>query len=337
MLPKNKATARRRFTEFEKKYERGDYDPWSSEPVEMRLSLSEAVDRFLDSRSHLRPKTIKAYTSAMRTLKGAFPPAIGLRDLDEATLRRVIHDDSVKAATRHYRYRHINAFLNWAVKGGFLESNPLDQIETPKNGKRVPEDLTRRQVEKLLTAIDWDYDQKRALKQVEEGDILWLKDVILIAVNTGMRIGEIVNLRWNDIDFDTRFITVRNREDGFQTKSGHERSIPLAGEAREVLQRLSAARTDELDGPVLTGKRGRRLNPEYVSRRFKYYVRLAKLPENIRFHSLRHTCASWMVQKGVSLPIVQAVLGHSSVQVTQKYAHLAPDVMMSAMQDVFGK
>ncbi len=74
----------------------------------------------------------------------------------------------------------------------------------------------------------------------------------------------------------------------------------------------------------------------HVSRRFKYYVRLAKLPERTRFHSLRHTCASWLVQRGVSLPIVQAILGHSTIRVPQRYAHLAPDVMQAAMQEAFG-
>ena len=105
----------------------------------------------------------------------------------------------------------------------------------------------------------------------------------------------------------------------------------------EVLPRLAAERNDDLDGYVFTGVKGGRLNPNYTSRRFKHYVRLARLPGNIRFHSLRHTCASWLVQRGVSLPIVQAILGHSTVRVTQRYAHLAPDVMRAAMQQAFGK
>lgn len=67
------------------------------------------------------------------------------------------------------------------------------------------------------------------------------------------------------------------------------------------------------------------------------YVREANLSEKYRFHSLRHTCASWLVQRGISLPIVQAILGHRDVRVTQRYAHLAPDVMTSAMQQAFGK
>lgn len=163
----------------------------------------------------------------------------------------------------------------------------------------------------------------------------WLADVVRVAVATGLRLGELRYLRWSWVDFETGFITVRRTGD-FIPKSGSERSIPMVGDALEVLTRLAAQRTDDVDGYAFTGTRGGRLNGNHVSRRFKYYVRLAKLPERTRFHSLRHTCASWLVQRGVSLPIVQAILGHSTIRVTQRYAHLAPDVMQAAMQEAFG-
>ena len=163
-----------------------------------------------------------------------------------------------------------------------------------------------------------DYELKRREKRALPGQITWLADVVRVAVATGMRLGEVISMRWGWVDFETGFITICNHGD-FRTKSGDERPIPMVGDALDVLQRLSAERTDDLDGLVLAGVGGGSLNPNYVSRRIKYYVRLAKLPEHIRFHSLRHTCASWLVQRGVSLPIVQAILGHSTMRVTQRY------------------
>ncbi len=162
------------------------------------------------------------------------------------------------------------------------------------------------------------------------------KDLVLLAVGTGLRLGELAALRWSAVDFETGFLTVRSGE-GFRTKSGHERAVPLAGDAQEVLLRLSSEREDDLDGPVVTYGDGRPIVAKYASKRFKRYVRLAKLPEQIRFHSLRHTCASWLVMRGVPLLIVQQILGHSSIQVTERYAHLAPDVMKAAMHQAFGK
>ena len=112
----------------------------------------------------------------------------------------------------------------------------------------------------------------------------------------------------------------------------------MVGDAVEVLRRLDVERAGDLDGLVFTGVGGGRsiLTSSHVASSI-YYVRLAKLPERIRFHSLRHTCASWLVQRDVSLPIVQAILGHSTMRFTQRYAHLVPDVMRAAMQQAFGR
>lgn len=103
--------------------------------------------------------------------------------------------------------------------------------------------------------------------------------------------------------------------------------------ALDVAEQLDAEHTGA--GYVFTGYEGSKLNDLYVSKKFRKYRRLAKLPESLSFHNLRHSCASWMVMQGVPLSVVQHVLGHSDIQVTQRYAHLAPDVMKKAMQETF--
>lgn len=78
--------------------------------------------------------------------------------------------------------------------------------------------------------------------------------------------------------------------------------------------------------------------PDRVSNRFKFYVRKAKLSgrKQIRFHSLRHSCASWLTQQGVPLSVVSEILGHSSTQITDDiYAHVSDDAVTEAMDDVF--
>jgi integrase/recombinase XerC len=149
-----------------------------------------------------------------------------------------------------------------------------------------------------------------------------------------MRLSEVCALRWSDIDFESGFLTVRNR-DGFITKSGHERRIPLVGDALAVLERLNSERKDDLDGPALTYGDGRPVRPEYASKRFKKFARLARVDERIKFHSLRHTCASWLIMKGVSPAIIQQILGHADICTTMIYSHLAPDVMKRAMESAF--
>jgi len=164
---------------------------------------------------------------------------------------------------------------------------------------------------------------------------LWLKDVILFGVGTGLRLSEITSLRWRDVDFVSGFLTVRNHET-FKTKSGHERSIPLVGDALSTLIKRSESSSTSTDDWVFTNGKGTRLVSGYVSKRFKYYVRLAKLPEEIHFHTLRHTCASWLAQNGVSLLTIQKILGHSDFRDTLIYSHLQPSVMKDAMVTTFG-
>ena len=330
-----KEVAVKRFARALDDYEHGRLDPWNPTVTQERLTLQEAADRFLESRASLRLKTIKAYASALRTLTRALPPGLMLIDVTPEHLRPLIQESSVKPATRRYRYRHMNVFFTWVVRQGWIQASPMAALRPPKQGERVPEYLTPDQLDRLLRCIDADIELKRVEGQIRPGEVRWLKDLILLAVGTGMRIGELVALRWNAVDLDHAFLTVRNTDE-FTTKSGHERRLPLVGEALTVLQRLHTERKDTWNGYVLTGMNGGRLNPEYASKRFKYYVRLARLPEYIRFHSLRHTCASWLVMQGVPLSVVQATLGHSSTQVTEKYSHLAPDVLVAAMQSTFG-
>jgi integrase len=336
LATKRQDVARRRLAELEEGYRNGDFDPWKGGWLVESLSFEQAATRFLEEKKHLRPKSQKAYRVALKTLN--LPPGINLTDVARDHLVHYVRDDdSVTVATRRKRYRHLRTFFNWAKKQGHIEASPLDDLDPPKAEKKQPEFLTPAQFERLLRAIDADFEMKADEGHASEGQLLWLKDLVTLAVNTGFRLGELTALRWRDVDFDSGLLHVRNSED-FRTKSGNERAVPMTRDARSVLERLDRAREEKAsDAYVLLGQRGGKLNGSYASKRFKHYIRLAKLPERIKFHSLRHTCASWLVQRGVSLPIVQGILGHSNISVTERYAHLAPDAMRQAMQMAFDR
>ena len=84
-------------------------------------------------------------------------------------------------------------------------------------------------------------------------------------------------------------------------------------------------------------REGLPVKPDRVSKRFKFFARLAKLDERLHFHSLRHTTGSWLVMKGVPLRVIQAILGHASITTTEIYSHLLPDTMQAAVQATFGE
>jgi integrase len=140
---------------------------------------------------------------------------------------------------------------------------------------------------------------------------------VLVALNTGLRKGEIFGLRWSDVDLLGAQITVR----GEGAKSGQTRYVPLNTEALDVLQRWQGATPDE-NGFVFPGRvEGEPLDD--VKKAWRAVVKAAKL-QRFTFHDLRHTFASKLVMAGVDLNTVRELLGHADIEMTLRYAHLAP-------------
>jgi integrase len=141
----------------------------------------------------------------------------------------------------------------------------------------------------------------------------WMRAPIALAVSTGMRRSELLGLRWADVNFESRQIILR------VTKNGDRRAVYLNALALDVLTKLS--RTSELCFPGITG--GQLSNG---TRRL--FARLGF--EGLSFHSLRHTYASWLVQRGADLFPVSLLLGHKSLKMTMRYAHLSPGYLAAA-------
>jgi integrase len=162
--------------------------------------------------------------------------------------------------------------------------------------------------------------------------------MVRVAVGTSLRRGELLNLRWGDVDLESGRLVVRNR-DGFTAKNGRERTVPLLGDELETLRAMKEDQPSLDNDPVFVDVNDDVPKPDRVSKRFKFYVRKAGLSdrEELSFHSCRHTTGSWLSMQGVPLRVISEILGHTSTQVTEMYSHLSPDVMDRAMEETFGK
>jgi len=149
-----------------------------------------------------------------------------------------------------------------------------------------------------------------------------LKAIVLVALNTGSRRSEILNLKWQDINFTEQLITVR------ETKSKKNRYIPMNPQIFDILRAHSQHTVGDY---VFPGeKSGSHLHGSYVTHWFGKTVKKAEI-KNFRLHDLRHTFASWSVMSGVDLTTVQQLLGHQTYQMTLKYAHLSPEHRQQAV------
>ncbi len=201
--------------------------------------------------------------------------------------------------------------FNKAVEWGRSETNPIAKI------KKFKEPPGR---ERILTADESD----RLIKSASES----IRPVLITALHTGMRRGEILSLRWPDLDFPRRVIFIKN------SKSGKPRKIPMSDPVYKALHDLP--RVSEF----VFYNRKTKTNIKDIKNRFHEACRKAKKdPKDtkdpgivgLRFHDLRHTAASMMIKGGVPLVTVSKFLGHSSIQMTMRYVHETPEDMRLAV------
>lgn len=208
--------------------------------------------------------------------------------------------------------RTLKAAFNFAVEWGYITENPFKKVRLPKIEKNVPLFINEADLAKIISVT------KR-----ED-----LKNLFLFAFYTGMRLGEILNLRWKEIDLITKVIYVKNSRE-FTTKSKKERAIPISGKLFNVLSEIEESSPDDY---VFSKCKGIHLNGDYSSKLFKDAVILAGLNPKIHFHTLRHSFASNLVQRGASLYVVKELLGHGDITTTQIYSHLQKDNLIQAVK-----
>jgi integrase len=151
----------------------------------------------------------------------------------------------------------------------------------------------------------------------------YMKPLVLVSINTGMRRGEILSLTWGDIDFTNAIITIT----GNVAKSGKTRHIPINTEAFDILKQWRKKK-EFSQGLVFAGKNGKK--QKSVKRAWAGILKLAKITK-FRWHDLRHHFASKLVMASVDMNTVRELLGHSDMTMTLRYAHLAPEHKANAV------
>ena len=197
--------------------------------------------------------------------------------------------------------RLFNLAGKWNLYQG---ANPVKSVEMPKVDNQVTEFLSDEELSRLLAVLDnWPYDDSAAF--------------VKFALFTGMRRGEIFKLTWDAVDFERGMITLA------APKGGKTTTLPICREALEVIEGLP--RSSELVFPGKGGKQRSNIKDPWGRIR-----KAAGLPENFRFHGLRHHFASTLVSSGVDLAVVGSLLTHKQAQTTMRYAHLKPDAIKAA-------
>jgi integrase/recombinase XerD len=212
-------------------------------------------------------------------------------------------------------YRTLKAAFSKAAVWGYISENPLKKIKPPKQKKSLPVFLSKSDFELIISHTPTKI----------------LQDIFTTAFYSGMRLGEILNLVWECIDFNRKIITIKNIN-GFITKNKKERVIPMNSSLLKLfLDRYETSKILKQNNYIFNKVIGVKLNEDYVSKSFKRAVRSAGLNEDIHFHTLRHSFASNLIQKGASIYVVKELLGHESISTTQIYSHLQSENLSQAV------
>ena len=202
----------------------------------------------------------------------------------------------------------LRSFFRFLCRQGTLEHNPALAVPTPKLERRLPSFLDERQIVRLLetpSTQTWHGLRDRAILET--------------FYSTGARIGELVGLNLDDLDEISGTIVVRG-------KGKKERLCPIGETALAAIRAYIARRPKKLRVPyaVFVSQKLTRLTARQVDRLIARYVRAAGLPASISPHSLRHSFATHLLDRGADLRSVQELLGHANLSTTQIYTHITP-------------
>ena len=316
------------------------------DPMEERKAAKAfTFEEFLKERYFDWITAHQKHPKETKRMLNLFLPAIGKKRLSEIDSwgierYRSVRINQVKPITLNHELDALRAALNRAIDWRLLDVHPMRRVKRSKvdnqgnvrylmleEDKRLREGLDAREAKRRENREkfnQWRRDRgyKEFPQYPDDAYTDHLKPMVLVALNTGMRRGELFNVKWTDINFVSRILTVV----GATAKSGKTRHIPLNDEAFEVLQKWYGHRRNS--ERVFPSHDGGRM--DNISTSWAKLMTDAKI-KNFRFHDCRHDFASKLVMAGVDLNTVRELLGHSDIKMTLRYAHLAPQKLAAAV------
>ena len=326
-----KSDAQKRLNELLVTIDKGVYTPTG------KTTVGEHLHHWLEGyvRTNCTERTLEGYGSIVRR---HLIPALGhvqLRQLQPAAIQNYYGKTCERLSMRtvHHHHRILSQSLKYAVRQGYLGRNPCDLVDPPSPRRKPMRTLTPVEVDMLvLTARESQY-----------------YPVIYTALSTGLRQAELLGLRWRDIDFHSKSVSISRvlyKRQGVcefkEPKTNHSRRrVAMTPKLAEFLSGYRSAREElyhqlganlGLDDLVFANADGKPVDPGVLSHAFGRLALTAGLG-GVRFHDLRHTFASLMLMRGAQPKVISEALGHASVAFTMDvYSHIIGGMQEDAMK-----
>ena len=287
-------------------------------------SASQKFFAYLEAGRGASPHTIRNYGVDLREFF-SFLDGKALAEVDPLAIRGFLahlKSRSQAKATLSRKLAALRSFFKYLTRENYLKTNPVLGISTPKREKKLPHFLDVNEVTHLLEAPsgkNWEGKRDRSILET--------------LYSSGVRVSELVGLNRGDVDLVSGLLKIRG-------KGKKERIVPVGEKALQAVRGYleSAAahfrgKTDGAQAPLFLNRSGRRLTDRSVRRMLVKYARRISLKNDVSPHTLRHTFATHMLDRGADLRSVQELLGHANLSTTQIYTH----VTTRRLQEVYSR
>jgi len=290
-------------------------------------TLADLVDRYVKDVLPTKPKQLKDQSLQLAWFKAEIG-AYSLADITPAVITqcrdKLLTEPNSKGKIRtpatavRYLAALSHAFNVAVNEWQWLEDSPIRKVKKPKESRGRVRFLDDGERERFLTAC-------------RESSNAWLYPCVILALSTGMRQGELMGLKWQDVNLKDGYIILH------ETKNGDRRRVPLAGHGLELLREHAKVR--RLDTDLLFPGKTHKDKPIDLRKPFETALKQAEITD-FHWHDLRHCTASYLAMNGASLAEIAEILGHKTLQMVKRYAHLSDghvsNVVASMNAKIFG-
>ncbi|MGG7036212.1 MAG: site-specific tyrosine recombinase XerD [Flavobacterium sp.] len=232
--------------------------------------------------------------------------------IDDEIIQQFIYSVSkeVNARTQARIISGLKSFFSYLIFEDFRSTNPMELIETPKIGRKLPDTLTLEEIDSLIGAIDLSKDEGERNRAILE-----------MLYGCGLRVSEIITLKISDLFFDEGFVKITG-------KGNKQRFVPIATATQKYVRlyqegvRRNLSIGKGFEDTLFLNRRGKQLTRAMVFTIIKSLAVKINLQKNISPHTLRHSFATHLLENGADLRSIQLMLGHESITTTEIYVHL---------------
>jgi integrase len=280
--------------------------------------LAELIDRYIDEHLPEKPRSEvkqKAQLTWWKNQIGAYTLADVTPALVAEHREKLAREKTRRAMKRNpatvnrYLAALSHAFTIAVREWGWVEDSPVRKVSRKKEASGRVRFLDTNERTRLLTAC-------------RESQNRFLYPLVVLALSTGARRGELLGLTWKDVDFERKVIVLH------ATKNDERRATPMVAHALAERRKLSKVRRIDTQ-MVFPGRRGDR--PTEIDQAWRIALKRAQI-NDFRFHDLRHSAASYLAMSGASLAEIAEVLGHKTLQMVKRYAHLSDSHVSSVVE-----